>query len=93
MSELADVFSPAVVAAIERLVDERVAAALTGGRSGATAKRWLTVREAGDYLGCGDRAVYARIRRGRIPSGAVKHSGRSVLVDRQALDLELERSA
>ena len=56
-----------------------------------TSKRWLTAREAGEYLGCGDRAVYQRIRRGRIPAGAVKHSGRSVVIDRKALDRELER--
>lgn len=58
---------------------------------GAASKRWLTVRETGDYLGCGDRAVYQRIRRGRIPEGAVRRSGRSVLVDRAVLDRELER--
>jgi excisionase family DNA binding protein len=60
---------------------------------GTSSKRWLTVREAGAYLGCGDRAVYQRIRRGRISAGAVKHSGRSVLVDRRELDRDLERGA
>lgn len=55
-------------------------------------KRWLTVRETGEYLGCGDRAVYQRIRRGRIPAEAVKRSGRSVLIDSDVLDRELERS-
>lgn len=55
-------------------------------------KRWLTVRETGQYLGCGDRAVYQRIRRGRIPAEAVKHSGRSILIDSEALDRQLELS-
>ena len=53
-------------------------------------KRWLTVRETGQYLG--DRAVYQRIRRGRIPAEAVKHSGRSILIDSEALDRQLELS-
>jgi excisionase family DNA binding protein len=60
-------------------------------RGGGASKRWLTVRETGDYLGCGERAVYQRIRRGRIPAGAVKRSGRSVVIDREMLDRGLER--
>jgi excisionase family DNA binding protein len=55
-------------------------------------KRWLTTAEAGAYLGCSGRAVLMRIRRGRIPAGAVRHQGRSVLIDRHALDRELEAS-
>lgn len=56
------------------------------------APRWLTVERAADYLGTTQRAVYARIRRGRIPGSAIKRSGRTVLVDRDALDRALERS-
>jgi excisionase family DNA binding protein len=59
----------------------------------AGARRWLPVRDAATYLGTTDRAVYQRIRRGRIPAGAVRHSGRTVLVDRDALDRALDRSA
>lgn len=69
---------------------ERVAVLERGNGSGV-GKRWLTVAETGDYLGCGERAVYQRIRRGRIPEGAVKRSGRSVLVDRHELDRALDR--
>jgi excisionase family DNA binding protein len=55
------------------------------------AKRWLTVSETGDYLGCSPKAVYARIERGRIPSDAVRRSGRTVLIDRLAVDRILDR--
>lgn len=87
--DLGALFSADVVAAIERLVDERVQVALADRDT--PIKRWLTAAEAGDYLGCSDRAVYERIRKGRIPADAVKRSGRSVLVDRKALDQALER--
>jgi excisionase family DNA binding protein len=90
MSYLDRYFGPDVVVEIQRLVDERVEARLASLTS-QQSKRWLTVREAGDYLGCGDRAIYGRIRRGRIPPGAVRHSGRSVLIDREALDRALDR--
>lgn len=54
-------------------------------------KRWLTVTETGTYLGCSPKAVYARIERGRIPSDAVRRSGRTVLIDRHAVDRILDR--
>jgi len=89
VTELAAMLGAELVAAIEQLIDQRVSQALAEER--AAAKRWLTIRETGAYLGCGERAVYQRIRRGRIPAAAVKRSGRSVLVDREALDRGLER--
>lgn len=49
-------------------------------------KRWLTAAEVGEYLDCSDRAVYERVRTGRIPAEAVKHSGRRVYFDRAVLD-------
>lgn len=52
-------------------------------------KRWLTPAEAGEYLGCSTRAVYERKRKGRIPADAVKHSGRTVYIDRAALDVTI----
>jgi excisionase family DNA binding protein len=54
-------------------------------------KRWLSVNEAGEYLGCSAKAVYARIDRGRIPATAVRRMGRTVAIDRHALDTTLER--
>ena len=47
----------------------------------------MPVREAAEYLGVSERAVRARIERGRIPA---KRQGRSVVVDRVALDREIE---
>jgi excisionase family DNA binding protein len=83
--------TPEALAELVALVDERVAEALAE-RDCEPQKRWLNVKEAGIYLGCSDRAVHQRIRRGRIPTGAVKHSGRSLLIDRLALDRLLERT-
>ncbi len=51
-----------------------------------TTKRWLTATEAGEYLGCSERAVYQRVRTRRIPAEAVRHSGRRVYFDRGVLD-------
>jgi excisionase family DNA binding protein len=72
------------------LVRAEVAAALAA-RDREPAKRWLTAREAGTYLGCSERAVHQRIRRGRIPAEALRHQGRRLLLDRLALDRALER--
>jgi len=54
------------------------------------AKRWLTTAEAGAYLGCSERAVHQRLRRGRIPAEAVRHQGRRLLFDRRVLDRTVE---
>jgi len=72
--------------ALRALVREEVAAALRERRDG---QRWMTVKETAEYLGCSEVAIRRRISRGRIPA---KKQGRSVLIDRQALDRELERS-
>jgi excisionase family DNA binding protein len=73
---------------IRALVRAEVESALAAQRT--EPKRWLTAAEAGAYLGCSPRAVYMRIKRGRVPAGAVRHHGRRVLVDREALDRQLE---
>ena len=83
--------SPAALAELDALIDDRIASALAA-RDREPAKRWLTPAEAGAYLGISQRAVYRRIERGRIAAGAVKRSGRSVLIDRLALDRALERT-
>jgi excisionase family DNA binding protein len=87
---LLDALSPEARAELKALIDSHIQAALAAQRT--EPKRWLTTAEAGAYLGCSGRAVLMRIRRGRIPAGAVRHQGRSVLIDRHALDRELERS-
>jgi excisionase family DNA binding protein len=65
-------------------------ASVLAARDRVPAKRWLTAAEAGTYLGCSQRAIYMRIKRGRISETAVRHSGRSVQIDRVALDRALE---
>lgn len=75
--------SPEAKAELERWVDGRIHDALMSER----AKRWMTVRETADYLGVSEAAVRHRIKRGRIPA---KHQGRSLLVDRLALDRRIE---
>jgi excisionase family DNA binding protein len=74
---------------LRALVQAEVEMALAN-RDREPQKRWLTAREAGVYLGCSERAVHQRIRRGRIPAGALRHQGRRLLIDRLALDRALE---
>jgi excisionase family DNA binding protein len=81
--------SPEAVEELRSLVQAEVERALTA-RDREPAKRWLTAREAGAYLGCSERAVHQRIRRGRIPAEALRHQGRRLLLDRLALDRALE---
>jgi excisionase family DNA binding protein len=88
---LGSLLSPAALDELRSFFAAEIAAALAA-RNREPAKRWLTPREAGAYLGCSERAVYQRIRRGRIPEGAIRHQGRSLLIDRQALDRVLERA-
>lgn len=77
-------------AELDALIDARVAAALAAREP--EPKRWLSVREVAGHLGCSERAVYQRIRRGRVPAEAIRHQGRSLLVDRLVLDRALERT-
>jgi excisionase family DNA binding protein len=84
--------SPDALEELRALVRDEIEATLAGHRDSMAAKRWLTPAETAVYLGCSARAVYGQIRRGRIPAAAVKHRGRSVLIDREALDRALERS-
>jgi excisionase family DNA binding protein len=80
--------SPEAREGLLALVRAEVAAALVAREP--EVKRWLSAKEAGAYLGCSERAVHQRIRRGRIPAEAIRHSGRRLLVDRLALDRALE---
>ena len=81
--------SPEARAELDALIDARIEAALAA--QAREPKRWLTAAEAGTYLGCSERAFHQRIRRGRIPEGAVRHQGRSLLIDRLALDRAIDR--
>jgi excisionase family DNA binding protein len=51
-------------------------------------RRWLTAEEAADYLGVSAGAIRKRIARGSL---RYSRMGRRLLVDRHALDAELER--
>jgi excisionase family DNA binding protein len=50
-------------------------------------KRWISPREAAEYIGCHVMTVYAWIASGTVPSARL---GRKVLVDRRQLDAQLE---
>lgn len=77
--------SPEARAELERWVDERIREVLATER----AKRWMSVTETAEYLGISEKAVRGRVESGRIP---VKHHGRSLLVDRVALDRLIEKT-
>jgi excisionase family DNA binding protein len=53
----------------------------------SSVRRWISPREAAEYLGCHVQTVYDWIARGVIVSGRI---GRKVLVDRRRLDEQLE---
>jgi excisionase family DNA binding protein len=80
-----DSLTPAALEELRSFVRDEIDAALRASRDG---RRWMTVAECARYLGISETAVRRRIARGRIPT---KRQGRSVLIDRQALDRELER--
>src|SRR5690242_11769313 len=63
--DLLRMFAPELVEAIERLVDERVAAALAA-QAPAADRAWLTLEEAGEQLACTPDAVRMRVKRGRL---------------------------
>jgi excisionase family DNA binding protein len=73
---------PQLVAAIERLVDERVAQAVAGLRVPEPLSPWLTVRQAAEMLGCSEAAVRMRINRERLEA---RRQGRRVYVSRASL--------
>lgn len=75
--------SPAIVDAIEALVEERVRTELAS-RDARTANRtWLTLEEAGEQLGCSPDAVRMRVRRGRLDS---RRQGRRVYVSAASVE-------
>lgn len=83
MTELASLFAPEVIAAIERLVDERIADALAARDDGVAMPPWLTLEQAASRLDCSVDAVRMRARRGRLD---VRRDGRRVYVSRASVD-------
>ncbi|MFN8224747.1 MAG: hypothetical protein U0R50_16055 [Gaiellales bacterium] len=68
MTDLSEMFGPTIVEALERLVNERVAAALAELDGARADRTWLTLEEAGERLGCSAEAVRMRASRGRLES-------------------------
>jgi excisionase family DNA binding protein len=82
VTDLDALLGPELVAAIEQLVDERVARAVAGLKVPAPLSPWVTVGQAADLLGCSEAAVYQRIRRGRLTT---RRQGRRVYVSRASV--------
>jgi excisionase family DNA binding protein len=65
-ARLEAVLAPEVVRALEQLVAETVRAELAEQATANVGRRWLTLREAGEQLGCSPDAVRMRVKRGRL---------------------------
>jgi excisionase family DNA binding protein len=83
VTDLGAMFGPDVIAALERLVDERVAAALAEIQTHDDSSAWLTLEQAGARLGCSPHAVRMRARRGRLEH---RRHGRRFYVSRESVD-------
>jgi excisionase family DNA binding protein len=84
---LARILGPDLLELLGKFVGERVEEVLA--RSEAE-HRWLSVSAAADHLGLSEKALRHRIERGTI---AYTRLGTRILVDRRALDTELDRRA
>jgi excisionase family DNA binding protein len=82
VSDLRATFSPDLVAALERLVDERIAAALAERENGSEPS-WLSISEAAEYLRVSPSTIARMLKHGRVRSSCV---GRRRLVRRSDLD-------
>jgi excisionase family DNA binding protein len=85
-SRLEAVLAPEIVAALEQLVAEVVAAelaAIAGEASMNKGTHWLTLEQAAARLGCSRDAVRMRANRGRLET---RRMGRSVYVSAESVD-------
>jgi excisionase family DNA binding protein len=76
-SRLGDVLAPAAVDAIAEFVAETVRAEVAAQATTSETRRWLTVPEAAEQLGCSTDAVRMRAKRGRLES---RHQGRCLYI-------------
>jgi excisionase family DNA binding protein len=76
-NEIREVLRPLVVDVVREELNELVDEHLR------ERKRWLTLGEAAERLGCSPDAVRMRVRRGRL---RVRHQGRRVYVSAQDVD-------
>ena len=81
MTDLGATFSPDLIAALEQLVDRRVASALAA--LPADGAPWLTLEQAAVRLDCSTDAVRMRVKRGRLES---RRQGRRLYVSRDSVD-------
>jgi excisionase family DNA binding protein len=84
--DLRDFFAPDVLAAIDRLVDERLAAALVAHGNGANDTPWYTLEEAADYMRISERTLERLVSDGRIRTHTI---GRRRIAHRDVLDAYL----
>jgi excisionase family DNA binding protein len=75
--------SPAIVDAIEELVELRVREELAARDAQVEQRTWLTLEEAGEQLGCSPDAVRMRVRRGRLEA---RRQGRRVYVSAASVE-------
>jgi excisionase family DNA binding protein len=83
VSDLRDVHGADLIAALETLVDERVAAAISNLDNGSKPK-WLTISEAAEYARVSESKIARKLLDGALRS---THVGRRRLVLREDLDL------
>jgi excisionase family DNA binding protein len=83
VSDLASLFAPDLVDAIERFVDERVRLALTERNGTDPDSPWLRISEAAERLRISERQLHRLLVRGRVRS---VHVGRRRLLHRDDLD-------
>ena len=85
MTDLRATFSPELVEALERLVDERVQAAVAElhPNGAGSSSPWLSLSEAAEYLRTSERTVQRLVKRSRIRTSTI---GRRRLFHRDDLD-------
>jgi excisionase family DNA binding protein len=83
VSDLGSLFGPELVAAIERLVDERLEAKLAELGTGSSSP-WLSISDAAAYLGVSERTIERHLKAGRLRSSYV---GRRRLLRQDDLDV------
>jgi excisionase family DNA binding protein len=82
---LGRIFGPDTLELLDVFVREQVEATLSERDA---ERRWMSPEGAADYLGVSASAIRKRIARGTI---RYSRMGRRLLVDRRALDAELEK--
>jgi excisionase family DNA binding protein len=82
---LGRILGPDTLELLEAFIEERVEEVIARRE---TERRWLTPTEAAAYLGVSAAAIRMRIARGSLRYTRI---GRRLLVDRRALDTELEQ--